>query len=44
MVLQNTIKEEREARAKEFRAQLKQRIMLLDCAMGNHDPELRPLR
>ncbi len=34
MVLQNTIKEEREARAKEFRAQLKQRIMLLDCAMG----------
>ncbi|HVE99753.1 MAG TPA: methionine synthase [Rubrobacteraceae bacterium] len=34
MVLQNTVKEEREARAKEFRAQLKQRIMLLDCAMG----------
>ena len=34
MVLQSTIREEREARAREFRAQLKQRIMLLDCAMG----------
>src|SRR5215210_3150775 len=34
MVLKNTVGEEREARAKEFRAQLKQRIMLLDCAMG----------
>ncbi len=34
MVLQSTIKEEREARVKEFRVQLKQRIMLLDCAMG----------
>ncbi|HZC18751.1 MAG TPA: methionine synthase, partial [Rubrobacteraceae bacterium] len=34
MVLQSTIKEEREARAREFWAQLKQRIVLLDCAMG----------
>src|ERR687889_655762 len=34
MVLKRTVGEEREARASEFRAQLKQRIMLLDCAMG----------
>src|SRR5919206_875364 len=34
MVLNRTVGEEREARASEFRAQLKQRIMLLDCAMG----------
>src|SRR4028119_1590423 len=34
MVLKRTVGEQREARASEFRAQLKQRIMLLDCAMG----------
>src|SRR5215210_285989 len=34
MVLKRTIGEEREVRASEFRAQLKQRIMILDCAMG----------
>src|SRR5919112_4497486 len=34
MVLKRTVGEEREARASEFRAQLKQRIMILDCAMG----------
>jgi 5-methyltetrahydrofolate--homocysteine methyltransferase len=34
MVLKRTVGEKREARASEFRAQLKQRIMLLDCAMG----------
>ena len=35
MVLQrNTTREEREARISEFRALLKQRIIILDCAMG----------
>src|ERR687886_164103 len=34
MVLKRTVGEEREARASEFRAVLKQRIMILDCAMG----------
>ncbi|MBA2441083.1 MAG: methionine synthase [Rubrobacter sp.] len=34
MVLKDTVREEREARLGEFRAQLKQRILLLDCAMG----------
>ena len=34
MVLQKTIGEEREARLSAFRALLKQRIVLLDCAMG----------
>src|SRR5215217_2283186 len=34
MVLNNTINEEREARVAEFRALLKQRIIILDCAMG----------
>jgi 5-methyltetrahydrofolate--homocysteine methyltransferase len=34
MVLKRTVGEERGARTLEFRAQLKQRIMLLDCAMG----------
>src|SRR3712207_3223310 len=34
MVLKGTVGEEREARVSEFRSQLKQRIMLLDCAMG----------
>src|ERR687886_2726120 len=34
MVLKRTVGEEREARASEFRALLKQRIMILDCAMG----------
>jgi 5-methyltetrahydrofolate--homocysteine methyltransferase len=34
MVLSGTISEEREARVSKFRALLKQRIMILDCAMG----------
>ncbi|MDX6379583.1 MAG: 5-methyltetrahydrofolate--homocysteine methyltransferase [Rubrobacteraceae bacterium] len=34
MVLERTINKEREARISEFRALLKQRILLLDCAMG----------
>src|ERR687889_913796 len=34
MVLKRNVGEERGARTSEFRAQLKQRIMLLDCAMG----------
>ena len=34
MVLQHTKHEERKARLEEFRALLKQRIVLLDCAMG----------
>jgi 5-methyltetrahydrofolate--homocysteine methyltransferase len=34
MVLQRTKHEERQARLEEFRALLKQRIVLLDCAMG----------
>jgi 5-methyltetrahydrofolate--homocysteine methyltransferase len=34
MVLQNTIKEERAARIQRFRDLLKQRIVILDCAMG----------
>jgi 5-methyltetrahydrofolate--homocysteine methyltransferase len=34
MVLQHTKHEERQARLEEFRALLKQRIVLLDCAMG----------
>src|SRR5215208_6395552 len=34
MVLNRTINEEREARVAEFRALLKQRIIILDCAMG----------
>src|ERR671921_404913 len=34
MVLQHTKHEERQARLKEFGALLKQRIVLLDCAMG----------
>src|SRR3712207_6547115 len=34
MVLNHTSNEEREARVAEFRALLKQRIIILDCAMG----------
>jgi 5-methyltetrahydrofolate--homocysteine methyltransferase len=34
MVLQRTINAERQARISEFRALLKQRILVLDCAMG----------
>src|SRR5215210_8590387 len=34
MVLERTFNEEREGRISKFRAQLKQRIILLDCAMG----------
>src|ERR687893_674051 len=34
MVLKRTINEERETRVAEFRALLKQRIIILDCAMG----------
>src|ERR687886_626887 len=34
MVLERTINEEREARTSKFRALLKQRIIILDCAMG----------
>src|ERR671929_2360400 len=34
MVLNRTIDAEREARVSEFRALLKQRIIILDCAMG----------
>ncbi|HEX2729727.1 MAG TPA: homocysteine S-methyltransferase family protein, partial [Rubrobacteraceae bacterium] len=34
MVIKSTIREEREARLSRFRAALKQRILLLDCAMG----------
>src|ERR687884_1040659 len=34
MVLQSTIHEERAARLSQFRELLKQRIVLLDCAMG----------
>src|ERR687886_1619692 len=34
MVLQRTKREERQARLEEFRALLKRRIALLDCAMG----------
>ncbi len=34
MVLQSTLKEDRKARLEKFRAALKQRILLLDCAMG----------
>jgi 5-methyltetrahydrofolate--homocysteine methyltransferase len=34
MVLDSTIREEREARVSEFRALLQQRIIILDCAMG----------
>ncbi|MGI8909450.1 MAG: methionine synthase, partial [Rubrobacteraceae bacterium] len=34
MVLKSTIHEERAARLKEFRSLLKQRILVLDCAMG----------
>src|SRR3712207_7999610 len=34
MVLQNTIREERAARLERFRAALKERILVLDCAMG----------
>jgi 5-methyltetrahydrofolate--homocysteine methyltransferase len=34
MVLQHTEREEHQARLKDFRALLKQRIVLLDCAMG----------
>src|SRR5215210_4291406 len=34
MVLERTINEEREARISKFRALLKQRIVILDCAMG----------
>jgi 5-methyltetrahydrofolate--homocysteine methyltransferase len=34
MVLQHTKHEERQARLEDFRALLKQRIVLLDCAMG----------
>src|SRR5215210_8872721 len=34
MVLNRTINEERETRVAEFRALLKQRIIILDCAMG----------
>jgi methionine synthase I (cobalamin-dependent) len=34
MVLERTIDEERSARVREFRSLLKQRILVLDCAMG----------
>ena len=34
MVIKSAIREEREARLSQFRAALKQRILLLDCAMG----------
>src|SRR5919199_2259854 len=34
MVLESTTNEEREARISKFRALLKQRIIILDCAMG----------
>ncbi len=34
MVLKDTIREERAARLEKFRAALKERILLLDCAMG----------
>src|SRR4028119_2209004 len=34
MVLRNTIREKRAARLKKFRAALKERILVLDCAMG----------
>src|SRR5829696_5267632 len=34
MVLERTFNEEREGRISKFRALLKQRIILLDCAMG----------
>ena len=34
MVLKSTVSEERAARASKFRDALKQRIMILDCAMG----------
>src|SRR3712207_1849553 len=34
MVLERTVDQKREARASEFRALLKQRILILDCAMG----------
>ena len=34
MVLRDTINEERAARLEEFRGALKQRILILDCAMG----------
>ena len=41
MVLNRTINEEREARVAEFRALLKQRIIILDCAMGTMIQEYR---
>src|SRR4028119_832011 len=34
MVLRETIREERAARLERFRAALKERILVLDCAMG----------
>src|SRR4028119_782909 len=34
MVLRNTIREKRAARLERFRAALKERILVLDCAMG----------
>src|SRR4028119_1882103 len=34
MVLRETIRKERAARLKKFRAALKERILVLDCAMG----------
>ena len=34
MVLQRTKLEDRQARLEEFRALMKQRIVVLDCAMG----------
>ncbi len=34
MVLERTAAKERVARASEFRSLLKQRILILDCAMG----------
>ena len=34
MVLERTVDQKREARVSEFRALLKQRILILDCAMG----------
>src|ERR671928_1809874 len=34
MVLERTLNEEREVRISKFRALLKQRIIILDCAMG----------
>src|ERR671920_508941 len=34
MVLRETIREERAARLEKFRAALKERILVLDCAMG----------